>query len=107
MARKDLGSAMRAFRPSISAARSASRARPMEAASRSYLSPTWPALKRNTGGSRTALSPVMQSRFFQGAERVREAMHGAKPLLERQAAFESAHHQLQRASRSAPSATAR
>src|SRR4051812_46592478 len=37
---------------------------------------------------------VMQGRFFQGAERVREAVHGAKPLLERQAAFESAHHQL-------------
>src|SRR3954452_14942923 len=37
---------------------------------------------------------VMQCRLFQRAERVREAVHGAKALLERQASFESAHHQL-------------
>src|SRR4051812_5774455 len=38
--------------------------------------------------------PVMQCRLFQRAKRVREAVHGTKPLLERQATFESAHHQL-------------
>src|SRR3954452_22303050 len=55
IARNDFGKPRRAFRSSISAARSALRISPIEAASRSYLSPTWPALKRTTGGSRTAL----------------------------------------------------